>query len=228
MGQFYLASLIGTVASLSFCQGFTVHDLQPQPRREFSKLRYNEGGNDAVESIVPPSITGPETALALGAQALFDKWDTTQTGKLGISQLHHVLSELFPDAIWNERAVARLAAEGMNKCDLPIEFNDFYTWLKHQVQSGNVDKFGARRHVVIHNHVKELEKHFEGSSPPSVDDISYEEIQRIIDVSKPYYALENEGRVIHNDKTIGFVAEINPEMPHRYEGGSIGLAETCR
>ena len=173
----------------------------------------------------------PEIAQTLEAQALFDKWDEDGTGTLDITQLRQLVSEIFPDAIWNKRAVERLVTEGMTKSGLLIEFNHFYTWLNLQMQTESlVDKTGAYRHVVSHDHVMELAKHFDGgSSTLSIEEISYEEIQGMIDVSRPYYALANEGRVTNwLNETIGFVAEISPEMPATYEADSIGLAEICR
>ncbi len=231
-----------TIASLNVCQGFNAHPLKLHSRRQYflgmSKLRERE--TVSVEAIVPdhtlstvPSedTLGTSIAQTLEAITLFDKWDTDGTGTLGIPQLSHLLSELFPDAVWNKQAVERLASEDMNMSNHLIEFVDFYSWFNLQAQSNShVNNIGNRHLVVTHNSVNELSKHFGGGkSSLGVRAILYKEIQSIIGVSYPYYALENE-RILINDlnKTIGFVAEVSPEMPVTYKAGLIGLAETCR
>lgn len=60
------------------------------------------------------------------------------------------------------------------------------------------------------------------------EELSYDDIQTIIDVSRPYHALENEGAVKIGDKTIGFVADFSQEMPFPYEDGQLGFSETAR
>ena len=63
---------------------------------------------------------------------------------------------------------------------------------------------------------------------PRKEELTYDALQSVIDVSRPYYALENEGAIKVGDETIGFVAEVNPEMPISYEAGDMGYCETAR
>merc|ERR1712238_144327 len=63
-----------------------------------------------------------------------------------------------------------------------------------------------------------------------LDKISYETIQDLIDVSRPYYNLKDE-TVVTNQNTgafQGFSAIVTPEMPLSYESGTMTAAEAGR
>ena len=64
----------------------------------------------------------------------------------------------------------------------------------------------------------------------NTDKISYDAIQDLIDVSRPYYNLKDEA--IISDSTTGafngFVATVTPEMPLSYESGTMTAAEAGR
>ena len=67
--------------------------------------------------------------------------------------------------------------------------------------------------------------------PPSITKpLTYDSIQDAIDVSRPYYKLENEANVLHplTQESLAFICTINPEMPHSFESGSMSMAEAGR
>ena len=60
--------------------------------------------------------------------------------------------------------------------------------------------------------------------------VSYDTIQDLIDVSRPYYNLKDEA-VVTNQNTgafQGFSATVTPEMPLSYESGTMTAAEAGR
>merc|ERR1712238_221724 len=63
-----------------------------------------------------------------------------------------------------------------------------------------------------------------------IENISYDAIQDLIDVSRPYHNLKNEA-VVTNQNTgafQGFSATVTPEMPLSYESGTMTAAEAGR
>lgn len=82
--------------------------------------------------------------------------------------------------------------------------------------------------VITSDKAMEIEELIKDGLSITKEDMSYEAIQNIIDVSRPYYALTNECEVKVDGKSIGFVAEVNQEMPFPYEGGQMGFSETAR
>merc|ERR1712238_323408 len=63
-----------------------------------------------------------------------------------------------------------------------------------------------------------------------LDKISYETIQDLIDVSRPYYNLKDETVVINQNTGAfqGFSATVTPEMPLSYESGTMTATEAGR
>merc|ERR1712238_457739 len=63
-----------------------------------------------------------------------------------------------------------------------------------------------------------------------IEEISYDTIQDLIDVSRPYYNLKNEAVVTNQDTGAfqGFSATVTPEMPLSYESGTMTAAEAGR
>jgi hypothetical protein len=60
--------------------------------------------------------------------------------------------------------------------------------------------------------------------------ISYDDIQNLIDVSRPYYNLKDEHLVkdFTTGDTLGFAATVIPKMPLSYESGTMTAAEAGR
>jgi hypothetical protein len=60
--------------------------------------------------------------------------------------------------------------------------------------------------------------------------VSYDDIQNLIDVSRPYYNLKDEHLVkdLMTGSTLGFAATVTPEMPLSYESGTMTAAEAGR
>jgi len=68
------------------------------------------------------------------------------------------------------------------------------------------------------------------SQKGAIEKISYDAIQDLIDVSRPYYNLKDEA-VVTNQNTgafQGFSATVTPEMPLSYESGTMTAAEAGR
>jgi hypothetical protein len=65
---------------------------------------------------------------------------------------------------------------------------------------------------------------------PSVKQLTYESIQDIIDVSRPYYKLQNEANIADplTGESLAFISTVIPEMPLSYENGSMSAAEAGR
>ena len=84
------------------------------------------------------------------------------------------------------------------------------------------------RRVITSDKITEIKELIKDGLSITKEDMSYEAIQNIIDVSRPYYALTNECEVKVDGKSIGFVAEVDQEMPFPYEGGQMGSSETVR
>ncbi|GFH58072.1 hypothetical protein CTEN210_14548 [Chaetoceros tenuissimus] len=88
---------------------------------------------------------------------------------------------------------------------------------------------GTLQRVVNNDTTMKMEKLIKGASSTKKDELSYDAIQNIIDVSRPYYALENESVIKVDGKPIGFAAEVSQEMPfHIEEGGHMGFSEAMR
>jgi hypothetical protein len=62
------------------------------------------------------------------------------------------------------------------------------------------------------------------------ENISYDAIQKLVDVSRPYYNLQNEQLVkdATTGMTTGFAATVTPEMPLSYESGTMTASEAGR
>lgn len=180
----------------------------------------------------PEDRSSPRSFWDTNAKSLFDSFDVDNSGNIDMQELKQVASELFQDSVWDKEDLIRLARDMDTNKDGVIDFNEFkQRWLSNQEQA-NTSK-GARRRVITSDDVMQVEKYFlkakesEGLSPMK-EELSYDDIQTVIDVSRPYYALENEGAVKIGDETIGFVADVSQEMPFPHEDGKLGFSEITR
>lgn len=100
----------------------------------------------------------------------------------------------------------------------------------NDVEAGEVIMVTEPLQRVVNNDATiKMEKLIKAASSTNKEELSYNAIQNIIDVSRPYYALENESIIKVDGIPIGFAAEVSQEMPfHIQEGSHMGLGEAMR